>query len=240
MVVTVAQREVDPRQRERNVLVNAVRFVLWVFFRVFYRVRWRYPERVPMAGPVILAPTHASFYDPPMVGIPLRRRLYFFTRDIYLESPLLGPLIRVLRAFPANLSVRFDRKAYEQACRVLNEGGLLVLFPEGTRTYDGLLGEIQSGVAALAVETGATIVPVSICGAFEVWPRTRSFPRFCRLIAIKYHRPIRLEPISDRQTRREKAAEVSAQLERILAPRLRAWRRLQEKRAAQGQRAAGR
>jgi len=68
MVVTVAQREVDPRQRERNVLVNAVRFVLWVFFRVFYRVRWRYPERVPMAGPVILAPTHRYLSRVPAAG----------------------------------------------------------------------------------------------------------------------------------------------------------------------------
>lgn len=228
----VAQRNVDPRQRERSVFVNAVRGALWIFFRLFYGIRWRYLERVPLAGPVIIAPNHASFYDPPLAGIPVRRRLYFFSRDKYFKFPL-GPIIRRLRAFPANLAVRFDRTAYDQARRVLNEGGLLVLFPEGTRTEDGLLGKIQPGVAALAVETGATIVPVSVCGSFEAWPRTRSFPRLCRLISVKYHYPIHIEAVSDRQERRKKIAEVSAQLERALAPRLRAWRRLQEKREAQ-------
>jgi len=218
----------DPAQRERRLPVNIFRVLLWIFFKIFYRIRWRYPERVPMSGPVILAPTHASFYDPLIVSVPVMRRATYFTRDYYFRFPL-GPIIRYLGAFPADLTRRFDRKAYELARGVLEKGGMLVLFPEGTRTHDGLLGKIQAGVAMLAVETGATIVPVSICGAFEAWPRTRSFPRFCRLISIKYHHPIRVEPVADRRERREKIAEICERLERVLAPRLRAWKRLREK-----------
>lgn len=180
-----------------------------------------------MAGPVILAPNHASFYDPPLVGVPVRRKLTFFTRDYYFKFPL-GPLIRFLGAFPADLDRKFDRQAYEQARRILEAGGLLVLFPEGTRTRDGLLGNLQSGVAMLAVETGATIVPVSLCGTFEAWPRTRSWPRLCRPIAVTYHKPIRVEKASDRAERRRKIAEINARLERVLAPRLRDWKRLMD------------
>jgi len=219
------KREVDPRQHERNVLINLLRAILWVFCKVFYRARWLHAERVPLSGPVILAPTHASFYDPPFVDVPIWRRAYYFTRERYFKFPL-GPIIRYLNAFPVDLEKRFDAKAWEQAVKILHESGMLVLFPEGTRSHDGLLDKIQPGVAALAVETGATIVPVSICGAFEVWPRTRRFPRFCRPISIKYHHPIRVERVTDSRLRRQKTIEISHQLERVLAPRLRAWRRL--------------
>ena len=229
--MTVAETttcEVDPRQRERRLTVTLLRIFLWVFYRIFYRTRWRYYNRVPKSGPLIVAPTHASFYDPPMVNVPIWRRCNFFARDVYFKFPL-GPIIRHLGAFPVDLTRRFDSKAYEQAKRVLEGGGALILFPEGTRTYDGLLGKIQPGVATLALETGATVVPVSIGGAFEAWPRTRRFPRFCRRITVKYHRPIAVERVTDREVLRQRVVEISSELERVLAPRLRAWQRLAHK-----------
>jgi len=217
---------VDPRQRERNLLVNTLRILLWIIGKVFYAARWIHYERVPMSGPVILAPNHQSFIDPPAVAVPLWRRVYYFTRDVYFKKFPLGPIIRYLKAFPVDIERRFDSKAYEQARRILNDGGMLVLFPEGVRTNDGLVGRIQPGVASLAVETGATIVPVTICGAFEAWPRTRSFPRLCCPIRIKYHNPIPVERIEDPHKRRAKVIEISRQLERILSRRPRAWHRL--------------
>jgi len=231
-VTKVVRGEVDRRQRERRLSVTLFRIFLWVFFKVFHRTRWRHYDRIPKSGPVILAPSHASLYDPPLVNVPIWRRVRFFTRDEYFKFPL-GPIIRYLGAFPVDLTRRFDSKAYDQARRVLEEGGLLMLFPEGTRTYDGLLGKIQPGVAALALETGATIVPASICGTFEAWPRTRSFPRFCRRIEVFYHRPIRVERTTDPVIRRQRAAEISNQLERALGLRLRAWQRLLRKRNMQ-------
>jgi 1-acyl-sn-glycerol-3-phosphate acyltransferase len=219
------QRRIDPRQRERRLPIAVFRFLLWVFFKIFYRIRWRYYERVPMSGPVILAPTHAGFYDPLIADVPVWRRTNYFTRANYFKFPL-GPIIRYLGAFPVDLDRRFDPKAYDQARRVLADGGLLMLFPEGTRSHDGLLGKVHAGVAGLAVETGATIVPVSICGSFEAWPRTRRFPRFCRLISVKYHHPIRVEQTRDPEVRRQSIAEINHRLERVLARRLRAWQRL--------------
>lgn len=216
--------------------INLFRDILWVFFKVLYGTRWLYPERVPKSGPVILAPSHASFYDPLMVSVPVRRPTNYFTNDYYFGR-LLGPVIRYLGAFPVNVDKRFDRKAYELALRTLENGGLLVLFPEGTRSHDGLLCPLRAGVASLAVETGATIVPVSLCGAFEAWPRTRPFPRFFKLISIKYHRPIHVQATTVRAERREKVAEINARLERALAPRLRAWNKaLERKTKAKGPR----
>ncbi|MCX8035658.1 MAG: 1-acyl-sn-glycerol-3-phosphate acyltransferase [Candidatus Sumerlaeia bacterium] len=215
--------------RERNLFVNLFRAFLWIYHTVFHGCRWRHAARVPMSGPVILAPSHASWYDPPIVAVPLWRRAYYFTSAKYFKFPL-GPIIRYLNAFPVDLAKRFDLRAYEQALAVLNAGGMLVLFPEGTRTYDGRLGKIQGGVAALALETGATIVPVSILGAFEAWPRTRKLPRWCRPISIKYHVPIPVERTTDPQLKRRRIAEISRQLERVLAPPLRAWNDLQRRR----------
>jgi 1-acyl-sn-glycerol-3-phosphate acyltransferase len=226
----LTERAIDLRQRERSIVINTIRVILWLFFKIFYAIRWRHAERVPMAGPVILAPTHVSFYDPPMVTTPVRRKLTFFTRHVYFKG-LLGPLIRYLGAFPVDLSKRFDRNAYDIAKRVLDGGGLLVLFPEGTRSHDGLLGEVQPGVAMLAVETGATIVPISIRGAFEAWPRMRKFPRFCRKIVITYHKPIAVEKIADKCERQQAIREINARIERVLAPPMRDWQKLLERRA---------
>jgi len=227
-VATTNRRDIDRRQRERRLPVTLLRTLLWIFFKVFYRARWRYCGRVPPSGPLILAPSHASLYDPPLVNVPIWRRAYFLTRDYYFKFPL-GPIIHYLGAFPVDLTRRFDSNAYDQARRILEDGGMLVLFPEGTRTHDGLLGKIQSGVAVLAVETGAAIVPVSVCGTFEAWPRTRLLPRLCRRIEVIYHWPIRVERATDPTARRQKIAEISAQLECVLAPRLRAWQHLLQK-----------
>ena len=220
--------DTEPRQRERRLPVTLFRIFLWFFFKLFYRSRWRYFERVPKTGPVILAPSHASFYDPPFVNVPVWRRCHFFTRDKYFK-PLLGRIIRYLGAFPVDLDRRFDAKAYDQARQVLEDGGMLILFPEGTRSWDGRLGKIYGGVAALALETGATIVPVSVCGAFEAWPRTRKYPRFCRRMWAVYHRPIPVEKTKDPTVRRQKTAEISSQIERLLARRLRGWEQLLRK-----------
>ena len=228
MAKTASQLGEDPRQRERRLPVTLFRIFLWIFHRLFYRAQWRCYERVPMSGPVILAPNHASFYDPPFVNVPIWRRCHFFTRDYYFRFPL-GPIIRYLGAFPVDLSRRFDSRAYDQARRVLEDGGMLILFPEGTRTHDGLLGKVRPGVAALALETGATIVPISIIGAFEAWPRTRPFPRLCRLMSAKYHRPIRVERATDPGLRRQRIVEISNQIEQAIAPRLSAWQRLLQK-----------
>lgn len=224
-VIRTPLRAVDPAQRERNPVIGVMRVILWLFYKLFYAVEWRYPERVPLTGPIILAPSHASLYDPFIVSVPVRRHASYFTREFYFKWPL-GPIIRYLGAFPVNLRRRFDRQAYETAKRVLENGGYLCLFPEGTRTFDGLLGEIKSGVATLAAETGATIIPVSIAGAFEAWPRTRRFPRFCRKIVVTYHYPVAVRKLDDPQERRRQIAQINDHLQRALAPRLAAWKDL--------------
>ena len=228
-MTTVKPETFDPR--ERRLPVNLVRLLLWAFFKLFYGIRWLHPERVPKTGPVILAPSHASFYDPLIVSVPVWRRSSYFTNDHYFGR-FLGPVIRYIGAFPVDLKKKFDREAYEVARQALEQGSLLVLFPEGTRTFDGRLGAIRAGVATLAVETGATIIPVSVCGAFEAWPRTRSFPRVFKRLSIKYHRPIVVEATTDRAERRERVAEINARLERAMAPRLRAWHNALERRKA--------
>lgn len=223
------RNEVDPSICEHKIGVNIIRYTLWILFKIIYGLRFRHADRVPASGPIILAPTHSSFWDPPMIGLPMRRRLHYFTRDKYCRG-IIGATIRYIGAFPVNLDKRFDRDAYEFSVRKLEEGGVLVLFPEGTRSSDGLLGKLQAGVANLALETGATIVPVSCRGSYDAWPRSRKYPRICRKIIITYHHPIPVEKVTDRHERRRRIAEVNAQLERVLGGALLDWKKLREKR----------
>lgn len=164
----------------------------WLFFRVSYWIcfGWRAynPERVPRTGPVILASNHASFVDPPLVGIPLKRPLNFLARSTLFRFPGVGATLRSWQAVPvdreggggAGLRAILDR---------LLEGGAILLFPEGTRTKDGKLQSSRSGIGLAVIKSDAPVVPVRVFGTFEAFGRHLRFP--CRHpIAVKYGQPL--------------------------------------------------
>jgi 1-acyl-sn-glycerol-3-phosphate acyltransferase len=158
----------------------------------FFEVRVWHVDRVPRTGPVLLAPNHASFLDPWIVGSTLSRRPVFLARDSLFRVPILGPLIGALSAVPVPRESVAPRAALELCIRVLREGRLLLLFPEGTRTPDGRLQPLQKGCAWIARKAGAPVVPARIFGSFEAWPRGASLPnRFP--IRVVYGMPLRYE-----------------------------------------------
>jgi 1-acyl-sn-glycerol-3-phosphate acyltransferase len=164
----------------------------WSFFRISYGVcfGWRSynPERVPLTGPVILASNHASFVDPPLVGIPLKRPLNFLARSTLFRFPGVGATLRSWQAVPvdreggggAGLKAILDR---------LLEGGAILLFPEGTRTKDGNLQPGRSGIGLAVIKSNAPVVPVRVFGTFQAFGRHMRFPRRHQ-IAVKYGRPL--------------------------------------------------
>src|SRR6185503_9921393 len=129
----------------------------WILFRTLFAVyfRWRVfnAERVPRTGPVILAANHASFLDPPLVGAGFNRRCNFLARDTLFRYPGIGALLHSWRAVPvdreggaAGLKAILDR---------LLQGGVIILFPEGTRTRDGKLQPARSGIGLTVIKSNA-------------------------------------------------------------------------------------
>lgn len=199
------------------------------YFRVFHGMRYRYERLIPMRGCVIFAPNHGSYYDPPLIGSGPPWQLRFMAWDALFRVPILAQWMRAFGAFPVKLQSA-DRTAVETTLNVLREGGSLVIFPEGQRTFDGKLGPLEKGMARMALSVGATVVPVAITGAYQAYNRHHIFPRFgwrgSRRITVKYYPAIELRKIENIREMRDAVAELNAKVATILERRLRAYERL--------------
>jgi 1-acyl-sn-glycerol-3-phosphate acyltransferase len=152
-----------------------VRAIVRAFFAIAHRARWSGQENVPDSGPGIVAANHQSFYDPVLIGAGLSRRVVYLAWEHYFGKPVLGALMRWLGALPVDLNAPPPR-VLAQLIGVLDAGRLCGIFPEGTRSRDGLIGQPMAGVAMLALRSGAPVIPVTIHGAYHAWPRTRLLP----------------------------------------------------------------
>ena len=159
------------RARERGVLAplySVVRFLVAGVLRVWFRVRISGAEHIPDAGAAIVAPNHKSFLDAFFVAIATRRTVRFMVKSELLRGPL-GWLFLRLGAFPVRRG-EADAKAMQTARLILEQGGLLVVFPEGTRVEDAhALGAPHHGAGRLALQTGAPLIPAAIAGTQRLW-----------------------------------------------------------------------
>ena len=131
--------------------------------RLYFRLRVEGAEHIPGSGSAIVAPNHKSFWDSFFVAAATRRHVRYMAKAELFRGPLGRILIR-LGAFPVKRG-EADAEALETARSILRTGGLLALFPEGTRVRDrSALGSPRRGAGRLALETGAPLVPAAITG----------------------------------------------------------------------------
>ena len=146
--------------------------------RLVWPMRLHGYDAVPADGPAILCANHLSFIDSVVLMLTLQRPVHFVGKADYLDS------WRTRRLFPAMGMIPIDRDngaramvALDAAAGVLARGGLLGVFPEGTRSRDGLLHKGYTGAARLAVATGCPILPVGITGTDRIQPPGTRLPR---------------------------------------------------------------
>jgi 1-acyl-sn-glycerol-3-phosphate acyltransferase len=185
--------------------------------RSYFGLRLQGVEHIPGEGPVIIAPNHQTFADPPLVTIPIRRPVYYMAWSRLFDVPGLGWLIRRLRAFPVDIDAA-DRRASLAAARLLQAGHAVMIFPEGGRAEGGRLGTFKLGAFRLAVSVRAPVLPVTISGAHESWPPGRALPRPGR-ITIAYHPLVHPEPsLGSREAVRRLSALTRAAIASALPP----------------------
>jgi 1-acyl-sn-glycerol-3-phosphate acyltransferase len=207
-------------------LFSFLRLIAYPLFRVLFSVEHYGTGNVPEAGPVILAGNHPSYLDPVLVGLGIRRPIRFMAWDALFRVPLLGQLIRAGGAFPVDIRKGKGESAFREALKVLKAGEPLGIFPEGQRSEQAAMGELRTGVARLAIESGAPIVPVTIGGASRAWPKWRFLPKSAHII-VRYQEPIRLDPAEaaarrdDREYHREIMERVAAGINKSLRPAIR-------------------
>jgi 1-acyl-sn-glycerol-3-phosphate acyltransferase len=172
-------------------------------------------EHVPATGAFILAPSHRSMLDIPVVGVISTRRVHFMGKASLFRVPVLGTLFRLLGGFPVERDGT-DTGPVRESLRILKAGEPLVVYPEGTRQHGPLISELQPGAAYLAAKTGAPIVPVGIAGTEEAFRSRRGrLPGFGRIVVV-VGEPIMAPERSGSVVKRSAIDELSATLhERI-------------------------
>jgi 1-acyl-sn-glycerol-3-phosphate acyltransferase len=152
--------------------------------------RWRVfnPERVPLTGPVILASNHASYLDPPLVGAGVRRQINFLARDNIFHVPVLAAILHSWEVVPVDRDGGTGRGLKEILSR-LEQGGAIILFPEGTRSRHGELNPARSGIGLTVIKSRAPVVPARVFGTHEAYGPHKRVPRPRRL-TVKYGQPM--------------------------------------------------
>jgi 1-acyl-sn-glycerol-3-phosphate acyltransferase len=160
--------------------------------RSLYRARVDGVDHVPADGPAIISANHRSFFDSPLIMAMAPRPVVFLGKAEYMDRTTTRHLFPALGMVPIRRDVKkASMAALQTAAELLNDGRLVGIYPEGTRSRDGLLHRGHNGVAHLAVMTGAPIVPVGIVGTEHVQPIGASFPKpFQRPVTIRFGEPI--------------------------------------------------
>ncbi|AHF10277.1 1-acyl-sn-glycerol-3-phosphate acyltransferase [Dehalobacter restrictus DSM 9455] len=121
-------------------------------------------ENFPAEGPVIIACNHISLWDPIIVGCSMPRQVYFMAKEELFSIPLLGQILHGLGTFPVKRG-KGDIGAFRKSVRLLKEGKVLGIFPEGTRSKTGNIQEAMAGIVLIVNKSHAPILPVKVYGA---------------------------------------------------------------------------
>jgi 1-acyl-sn-glycerol-3-phosphate acyltransferase len=189
------------RTREPDWVYEATRSLTLLYSWSFFRARVISTDKVPPTGPVILAPNHFSFMDHFFVAASIRRKVQFMAKSQLFKPPMQWVYTHG-GVFPVRRGAR-DEDAFLTANTILERGGCMAMYCEGGRSRTGKLAEeAKPGIGRLALETGATVVPIAIHGSSKVrnWKRLE-FPK----VTIQYGDPFRYERLAEPTREQAKA-----------------------------------
>ena len=182
--------------------------------RVIYRPRVEGKANVPKSGPVIFASNHLSFIDSIAIPVAAPRPVHFLAKASYFDSPASRWFFTAIGAIPVQRGAgQSALDALDQQRTLLEEGSTVALYPEGTRSLDGRLYKGRTGVAFLALQTGAPVVPVGLIGTDDVMPVGAKMPSLTHRVTVKFGEPLDLAhhgPASSGKARRLATDEIMA------------------------------
>ena len=203
----------DDPTRETIPLAVVRRSVAYLL-RAIFRLRVRGLEHLPASGPALLAGNHTGFLDGPIVFMMLPRPAMFLVKSELYS----GPWAKVL-SFARQIPIRRgapDRTALTRALGVLEAGGVLGVFPEGTRG-EGKLETIQHGIGYLALRADCPVVPVLCTGTAAALPKGRLLPKWRAPVDVVFGPAFRIEVDGNPRARSTVAAAAEQVREHLLA-----------------------
>jgi len=201
--------------RVSHIAYELVRLVARLAVLLLARLRTEGLEHIPKTGPVIIAMNHISWFDIPMASLRVRRVTHYMAKIELFSVPLLGGLMRLCGSFPVRRG-ESDREALRNAERLLGQGEILVIFPEGHRSDHGSLIAAHPGIALIALRTNAPIVPVGIQGTRAVL-KSKRFLFWAPRVTIRYGAPFTLGATDGKRSRESLAQATDTIMYRIAA-----------------------
>lgn len=167
-------------------IITKIKFL--IIFKLFFSLKVAGQENIPQDGPFIIVANHSSLLDPIILGVSIKPKIIFVAAAYLFEIRWLGYLLRKVNSIPVQREN--DIRAIKQSLKILQQGGVLGIFPEGgvDRQKDDL--PIKAGAAYLATKVGVPIVPIRIKGADKVLPRGAKFIRSLNKIEVEIKKPI--------------------------------------------------
>jgi 1-acyl-sn-glycerol-3-phosphate acyltransferase len=170
-----------------NLPYGTLRAFLTPFLMILFRPKVKGLRNVPATGPLIIASNHLSFSDSIFMPLVVPRKVTFLAKSEYFTSPGPKGLLKKL-TFIALGQVPVDRSGGRRSeaaiitgLQVLSEGKCLGIYPEGTRSPDGRLYKGRTGIARLAIESGAPIIPVAMFNTEKIQPTGQVIPNIQRV-----------------------------------------------------------
>jgi 1-acyl-sn-glycerol-3-phosphate acyltransferase len=173
------------------------RSVVAGFLKPTFRIKVEGLEHFPKEGGVLLCTNHISNLDPPVVGVTAPRKVLFMAKAELFQVPVLKQLLNNFGTFPVKRGGG-DREALRAGLKVLKEGNVLGLFPEGTRSKDGKLGKGMPGAGFFALRSTAAVVPCAIIGPYKSFSTLR----------VVYGKPINMEEYREKKISTEEMTSI--------------------------------
>ncbi len=171
-----------------NIFKNISGFI----FKLYFRLKVEGLENLP-EDPFIIVPNHQSFLDGLFVSIFLKNKInrntYFYAKEKHIRKRWVKALANRHNIIISDINKDL-KLSLQKLAEVLKLGKNVIIFPEGSRTRTGQLGEFKKAFAILAAELKVPVVPVSIKGAFEALPKGSRFPKPWKKISVKFHKPV--------------------------------------------------
>jgi 1-acyl-sn-glycerol-3-phosphate acyltransferase len=189
------------RAARPNWVYQVVRMFLTPYLLLVYRARCIDSDKIPVEGPVIVAPNHFSFMDHFFIAVYLRRKVQFMAKSQLFARPMQW-IYSPGGVFPVRRG-HGDQEAFKTAHAILARGNCVVMYAEGGRSRTEKLGDPKPGIGRLALESGAPVVPAGIAGSAGVrnWKKLQ-FPK----VTVQYGDPIRFEKVEDPTKEQSQAA----------------------------------
>ncbi len=172
----------------QHVINGASRFL----FKLYFRFKGQGIANIP-EGPCIIAPNHQSYFDGLFVSTLLKKKTikntYFYAKKKHVNNAFLRFLARKNNVIVMDLHNDL-KESIQKLAEVLRKGRNIIIFPEGTRTDTGVLGEFKQTFAILSKELNVPVVPVAISGAYDALPKGKKFPKLFSRIQVNFLQPV--------------------------------------------------